>query len=130
MAFNITNRAFYFTIGTTDYAIDIFNDGIVYGNGAAVHLFQRVSEGWNRAHTAMEPVMYIDQKAIDAAGGVVKLCEIIVSKINKALRILTGEATDTDIPAGTVPHEIVMDYLRTHLRLTVINGVHTLVVDA
>lgn len=126
MSFILTNRAYRFTVGSKHYAVDIFNDGIVYDKGAAVHLFHEVGDGWNRAHTEMEPVLYIDQAAIDAAGGIVPLCQIIVAKLNKALRILTGATGEGEIPAGTLPHEVVMDYLRTHLDLTVVGGVPTL----
>lgn len=126
MSFILTNRAYRFAVGNTKYAVDIFNDGIVYDRGAALHLFHEVGDGWNRAHTEMEPVLYIDQAAIDAAGGLVPLCQIIVTKLNKALRLMAGSTGGDDVPAGTLPHEVVMDYLRTHLALTVANGVPTL----
>jgi len=127
MGFFITQRAFRFQVGTKQYAVDIQNEGIVYPMGPALHLFFQTPAGdWNRAHIEMEPILYIDQGSIDAAGGVVKLCKLIVIKLNKALRILHGTVADDDLPPAVAPHELVMEHLRTHLSLTMVAGVPSL----
>lgn len=124
MSFVITERAFRFEFDGTQYAVDVLNDGIVYFE-PAVHLFRMTGEGWHRVHSEMEPVMVIRQEQIDAAGGVMQLCKLIVEKINRALALLHGG--NVEIPPGTKPHEVVADYLREHLSLTTVNGVPQLV---
>lgn len=119
MSFALTERAFRFDGDDgKQYALDIFNDGIVYSDGPAVHLLVSTPDGWNRCHVEMEPVMYVRPADIEAAGGNVKICQLIVAKVNRALRILFGKAGDTDIPASTEPYQQVMDLLRTSLKVT------------
>jgi alkylation response protein AidB-like acyl-CoA dehydrogenase len=130
MGFLVTNRAFRFDVNGTKYALDCFADGIVF-DGPAVHLLYQTAGGeWNRAHVEMEPVLFVRQADIDAAGGIVKLCEIIVAKVNRALRLLHGAGDDADVPPGTLPHERVADYLREHLALRSVNGVPELYIES
>lgn len=128
MSFVITQRAFRFEVAGTQYALDVLNDGIVYSE-PAVHLFHMTAQGWHRVHAEMEPVIVVRQEQIDAAGGVMQLCKLIVAKVNRALAILHGD-DDVVIPPGAEAHEVVADYLREHLRLEVIDGVPQLALSA
>lgn len=120
MAFAITNRAFKFTVSQREFALDIQNDGVIYDRGYAVHLFEKVPDGWHRSHEAMEPVLYVTERAVEDAGGLEAFCRVIVDKVNRALRIVLGNVENDDLPPPTRVHEVVMDYLRNSL--TVVNG--------
>lgn len=128
MAFVITPRAFRFTVNGQTYALDIFADGIVYDE-VVVHLLVEKPEGWHRLHAEMEPAIIVNQAAVDAAGGIVKFCQQIVEKVNRALRIVFGDVGDGDIPPSDKIHEQVMDHLRERLRVIYTNGTPQLALD-
>lgn len=120
--YSITQRAFRFQVGTREFAIDIQQNVVFEGTpgGIGVSLYEREGSVWLMKFVEFgQPLMGAGDAAINAAGGVVPFCRLIVDRVNKALNIVFGGGP-VDPPKNLA--EQVQDYLRANLTVFYVDG--------
>lgn len=121
--FAITQRAFRFTVGTREFAIDI-QSNILFETepgGIGVSLYEREGAVWiNKFIEFGQPLMGAGDQRIINAGGIHPFAVEIVNRVNTALNVIFG-GTVTEPPANLA--EQVQDYLRRFLVVEIVNSV-------
>jgi hypothetical protein len=120
--FAITQRAFRFNVGSREFAIDI-QSNILFETepgGIGVSLYERDGAVWlNKFIEFGQPLMGAGDAAINAAGGVVPFCRLIVARVNAALNVIFGGG-DLEPPENLA--EAVQDYLLANLQVVYVEG--------
>ncbi|MFN7829808.1 MAG: hypothetical protein ACK5NX_01260 [Armatimonadota bacterium] len=120
--FAITQRAFRFTVGSREFAIDIQSNVLfeTEPGGIGVSLYEREGAVWlNKFIEFGQPLMGAGDAAINAAGGVVPFCRLIVERVNRALNVIFGGG-DLEPPENLA--EAVQDYLLANLQVVYVEG--------
>lgn len=120
--FAITQRAFRFSVGSREFAIDIQQNVLFEGTpgGIGVSLYEREGAVWLSKFIEFgQPLMNAGDSTITASGGVVPFCRLIVERVNRALNIIFGGG-ELDPPANLA--EQVQDYLLANLQVVYVDG--------
>ena len=106
--FAITQRAFRFSVGLRNFAIDIQQNILFEGmpDGIGVSLYEQQPGGvwFNKAIEFGNPLMGASDAAITSAGGVSAFARQIEARVNQALNVIFGGASSA--PPATLAEQV------------------------
>lgn len=116
----ISQRAFRFNVGSREFAIDIQSNVVFSIPSVCLYELQPGGSWFMKYVEFGPPEMAATDATINAAGGVVPFCRLIVERVNKALSVIFGDA-NVEPPKNLI--EQVQDHLRVNLKLVYVDGI-------